>query len=218
MTKKLIAILAATLSIAACGSEPAEAAANDLYKEGVHYELVSSPQVTDDPSRVEVAEVFWYGCGHCYSLEPYVKNWLATKPDHVNFVQVPAPLNRVWKHHARLFYTAKALGVQEDLHDKIFTEIHKNKNRLATERAVRKFMVANGVKEKHFDATFEEGKSFTVDSWMANAKTRVEGYGVSSVPALIVNGKYKVTGSKAGGPRQMFKIVDWLVEREKKEL
>ena len=42
------------------------------YTEGIEYERLASPVPTVDANKVEVVELFWYGCPHCYRLEPHL--------------------------------------------------------------------------------------------------------------------------------------------------
>lgn len=224
MKLKFLTLVFSSLALMACNSDSANAEsitgnANDPYKAGQQYEILPTPQPTNNPNKVEVAEVFWYGCGHCYSLEPFVKSWKKANETNptVEFVRIPAPLNRVWKHHARMYYTAEALGKIDEVHDKIFEAIHVNKNRLATKSKAQKFFSKFGIDKETFESVYNE-PSFSVDSRMAFAEQAVNGYGLSSVPAVIVNGKYKVTASSAGGGGNLFKVVDWLVEQEAKKL
>ena len=188
-------------------------AASSAYEEGTHYQVLDNPQPTASGDQVEVVEVFWYGCPHCYSLEPSVHRWLENKPANVKFERMPAALNPTWAFHAKVYYTAEALGIMDVFHETFFNQIHLHKKRMSSESEVKKLFSKLGVAEADFDKAW---KSFSVDSKVRRAKQRVIGYQLRSVPAVIVNGKYLVTAQSAGGNAQIFKVVNELVAKEQK--
>lgn len=203
--KQIITAFAAALTLLACS-------ASSAYDEGTHYQRLDKVQPTSSGDKIEVVEVFWYGCPHCYSLEPAVHEWLKTKPENVEFVRLPAALNPSWSFHAKVFYTAEALGISEQFHPAFFDEIHIQKRRMGSESSVRDFFGTLGVKADEFDKAWS---SFGVDSKLRKAKQRVIGYQLRSVPTVIVNGTYKVTAQTAGGSSKLFKVVNELVEKSK---
>jgi len=179
--------------------------------EGFEYELVEPPVPTETGDKIEVVELFWYGCPHCYHFEPMVKQWLKTKPDNVEFRRVPAVFNEVWALHARAFYTAEALGVVEQMHDPIFVAYHEQHNRLKDEDALAKLFALHGVSEEDFRKTFN---SFYIDTKVRRAKALSKDYGIDGVPAIVVNGKYRTGGTVAGGQDQVMAVVDYLIGLE----
>lgn len=203
--KKIITALAAAFTLLACS-------ASSAYDEGKHYQRLAKAQATSTGDKIEVVEVFWYGCRHCYSLEPAVHQWLKNKPEEVEFVRLPAALNPNWAFHAKAYYTAETLGVVDTFHGAFFDEIHMKKNPMKRESSVKGFFVKLGVSEDAFEKAWN---SFGVDSKLRKAKQKIIGYQLRSVPAVIVNGKYKITAQSAGGGSQMFKVVNELVEKEK---
>ena len=181
--------------------------------EGVNYKKVT-PQSTDTGDKIEVLEFFWYGCPHCYSFEPYIKAWKKTKPANVEFVRIPAVFRPDWEVQARTYYALSNMGVIEDLHGKIFTAIHKNKQRLNKKDLLTDFVVKNGVDRKKFEAEYN---SFSVDSMVRKAKKKQAAYKIQGVPSIAVNGKYLTSGSMAGSYENMIKIIDHLVKKESKK-
>ena len=182
------------------------------YKEGVHYKML--PQVTTAASdKIEVLEFFWYGCPHCYSFEPYVKNWKKTLPANVTFARVPAIFRPDWEIQARTYYALRNMGLIETIHGKIFDAIHKNKKRLNTLDAMTDFVEKSGVDRKKF---MDEYKSFGVDGFVRKAKKKQSEYKIQGVPGIVVNGKYLVSGSMAGSYDNMVKIIDHLIALESK--
>ncbi len=167
------------------------APASGRFQLGTHYERLPAAQGTSSsPDLVEVAEVFWYGCPHCYTFDPYLENWREDLPEDVSFVRIPAVWNALLQIHARAYYAAEALGVSDELHAPIFREIHINRNGLDSQGALADFFVANGVETGAFDAAYE---SFAVNTKMNRADELSRRYRIASVPTVIVNGKYKRT-------------------------
>ena len=148
-----------------------------------------------------------------HRLEPRMKQWLKTKPSNVNFIRIPAIFNARWELHARAFYTAEILGVQDKMHSALFDAINVNKKPLATKKALKSFFVKHGVKADNFDNTFD---SFLMNIKINRARKLGERYGVHGVPALIVNGKYMSDGPMASGHANLIKILDHLINIEAK--
>ena len=208
---KRIAILLASLALFGLAASPALSAD---FVEGQHYTRIDPAQPTSTPDKVEVVEVFWYGCPHCYRLEPYVKRWLKTKPDNVEFVRMPGIFSPRWMIHARAYYTAEVLGVVDKLHDPIFEAIHGARQPLNTQDEIMALFKEHGVSEEDFKRVF---LSFAVDSKMRRASEMTMRYDIDGVPALIVNGKYRTSASQAGSNAAVFQVVDYLVALESKK-
>ncbi len=187
-----------------------------LYIEGTHYVELDTPVRTVDPSKIEVVEIFWYGCTHCYSFEPLIENWEANIAEDVVFVRSPGMWNAMMQTHAQLYYTAVELGMFEETHSDIFDEILLRQNYLQSERAAKDYFAGKGVSGDEFDAAWN---SFTVTSAVNRANTNMRDYGVRSTPNLIVNGKYRIVTNQAV-PTQtdMLEVVDYLVEMERSNM
>jgi len=183
--------------------------------EGIEYKRISPAVPTITKKKVEVVELFWYGCPHCYNFEPVLKPWLAKQSDNVVFYRVPAVFNAVWGLHARAFYTAKTLGLYDDekvdFHMAFFNEIHKNKKRLNSKAALRTFFGRFGVSAEDFNNTFD---SFSVNTKYNRAVRLSKRYQLDGVPTLIVNGKYRTDGPMAGGRNGILKVLDHLIKKE----
>jgi len=182
------------------------------FKEGTHYQKIVPAQPTNvAPGKVEVAEVFWYGCGHCYSLDPALEAWRKKAPSYIEFVRIPAMWNDTLRMHARLFYTAEALGKLEELHSAIFREIHVNGNYLNTVDKIAAFFKQHGVSPEDFHKTFS---SFAVESKLQRADLLNRRYRIDSVPRMIVHGKYSTDVSSAGGEANLFALLGELAAYE----
>ncbi|MCG7992750.1 MAG: thiol:disulfide interchange protein DsbA/DsbL [Candidatus Thiodiazotropha lotti] len=179
---------------------------------GEGYDPVDPPVATSvADGKVEVLEFFWYGCPHCYHMEPDLESWLKAKPENVEFVRVPAPLNSRWTAHAQFFYTAEILGLTEKLHTPLFAAIHDKKRKIYDKNALIDFAVEQGVDKEKFT---EAWNSFGVYVKVQNAKKLGQRYQLDGVPAIAVNGKYLTSGSRAGSYSKMFEIVSQLVAGE----
>ncbi|MEY4211624.1 MAG: hypothetical protein RLZ92_2005 [Pseudomonadota bacterium] len=181
-----------------------------LVKADGGYEEISPAQPVQNPDKIEVIEFFWYGCPHCYSLEPAMQAWLKTKPANVEFIRQPAVFSDVWGKHAKAYYVAEALDVVEKVHADFFDAIQNKKQKLVTEDDLAKFFAAHGVKDEDFRAAYS---SFLVDSKMRQAEAIAGRYGITGVPALIVNGKYKVTASTAKSQENMINVTNQLIQQ-----
>ena len=182
------------------------------FDEGIEYQTLASPQPTVNEDRIEVLELFWYGCPHCYHLEPLIHAWLEKKPDDVVFVRVPAVLGPSWELLARAFYTAELLGVMDKIHPSLFERIHKDRKPVRSVADVKKLFMAQGVSEQDFDNTY---KSFAVITKTNRAKQAARLYGIKGVPTLVVNGKYRTGAQMAGGNKEILDVVDFLVQKER---
>ena len=217
MFYRTLATTLLTLILFSCSSEDSPATqtenSNEKYKLGVHYELIDNPTAVRDPSKVEVIEVFWFGCNHCYALEPYITRWKKDMPEGVNFSKSPATLNEVLKTHARIYYTAKALGIEQQFIPATFNTIQNEKRMLTGNSELEYFFKGFGIdKEKYRSVT----NSFGVTNAVDQADKRMRQWDISGVPVLIVNGKYRVGASREVRTDQLFDVVNFLIEKEKK--
>jgi thiol:disulfide interchange protein DsbA len=177
------------------------------------YELVQPPQPTETPGKIEIVDVFWYGCPHCYRFLPAMEAYEERRADYVVVRRMPAIFRDSWDIHARAFYTAQLLKVTERVHRPLFEAMHEQGRRLDTRESLREFFVAHGVDAKAFDATFD---SFAVETMVRKSHVMQGRYGVRGTPTVIVNGKYRVSASLAGGYDQMVQVAAALAEREHK--
>lgn len=183
------------------------------FKEGANYQKIVPAQPTNvPPGKVEVVEVFWYGCGHCFTLDPAVESWRSkTKPAYVEFVRLPAMWNEATRMHARLFYTAELLGKLDQLHTLIFRELHVNGNQLNSVDKIAAFFQQHGVSKEEFTKAFS---SFAVESKLQRADFLNKRYRIQSVPTVVVNGKYSTDVGTAGGESQLFALIEELSAHE----
>lgn len=191
------------------------------WRPGVNYDPLAPAQPTSvAPGKVEVMEVFWLACPHCYELEPYMRRWLKSKPAYVEFVRVPVIWQPVHKAHARLFYTLEALN-RDDLVEKAFETLHQElQNRQPpligdsdqeTFRLQQQFAVQNGVSASDFATAYN---SFAVNADLQRAEEITERYQVQGVPLIAVNGRYTSDVGKAGGEDKLVELINDLAASE----
>lgn len=191
----------------------ADALTSTRFQLGTHYTRLSPVQPTSSSAdRVEVAEVFWYGCPHCYDFEPYIARWEASKPAWVSFVRIPAVWNPAVRLHARAFYTAEALGKLEEMHTAFFDEFHRAGNPLSSEAALAAFFGRFGVDEATFRDTFD---SMGVQTRLQRAEELALRYRITGVPTIVVNGKYVSGASSAGSYEALIELIDELAAAER---
>lgn len=191
--------------------------ADDAFVEGVNYQLIIPPQPTANPDKVEVTEVFWYRCPHCFRFQPFIERWLKTMPDYVDYVRLPAILRPDWSYYAAAFYTAEALGVLDKTHEPLFDAIHKQRRakELDEEDNLMKFFAGFGVSNEDFRNTFH---SFAVTSKVRRADLMTERYHIHGTPSIVVNGKYLIDpGMAQNDYATMLKIVNFLIAKEHKD-
>ena len=185
----------------------------ESYTQGQDYVELSNPQPTTSDDKIEVVELFWYGCPHCYDLEPYLEEWLTSKPDDVEFVRMPGIASQRWELLAKAYYTAELLGVLDKTHTALFEVIHEEKRKITDEAGLQDFFVTHGVSAEEFKSTFN---SFAVNVKVNTARQMSRRYAITGVPTLVVNGKYRTSLGMARGSKNAIKIVNYLIEQERK--
>lgn len=179
------------------------------YVAGQDYHEVSQPGPERADGDIRIAEFFLYSCPHCYHFEHELNDWREQHPD-VAFSRVPVLFSQASQPYARLYYSEVKLGVADRLHDAIFDAIHQQGRPLATEAAMRQFMVAHGVDGERFESAYE---SQAVKAKVQKVVARMQRYQVTAVPSISVAGRYWVSGRSAGSNERMLKIVDYLIEQ-----
>lgn len=204
-------ILGLVLPLFACAQEDKAPA----FEEGKHYTVLSG-QPKPSKNDIVVTEVFWYGCGHCYNFEPLLNKWKKTLAKDVTFERSPAmwrqrrnPEDAMWTH-AKLYYTAEAMGVLDKLHPVFFEAMHKKNKRLVDAEEIKNVVSNSGIDGKLFVDTME---SFAVNGQVQKADQRQRDYKITGTPEIIVGGYYHVSASKAGSQQTMLDVTDFLVEK-----
>jgi thiol:disulfide interchange protein DsbA len=210
--KRLIAML--VLAVSALGFQACAVA--DAPKVGDQFDAVAQPTSTDNPAKIEVLELFWYGCSHCHHMETPLNAWVKKLPGDVYFKRVPGLPNPSWAPMAKAYYAMETLGVLEKLHTPLFDAIHKQKAFNPTDEKAAIDWVA---KQSGLDRIKVEGafKSFTTNTSLNRAALIFRNSGATGVPSLIVDGKYITSGTMAGGNEQALKVTDYIIENVRKD-
>jgi protein dithiol oxidoreductase (disulfide-forming) len=209
MRNLILSATFATLSL--LGAASAQADTLDI-QAGKQYVELKNPVPVSKPGKIEVVELFWYGCGHCYQFESSINPWAEQLPEDVNFVRIPALFGGMWNVHGQLFLTLEAMKADHKVHAAVFDGIHKQGRKLATPEEMADYLAGHGIDREAFLKTFN---SFGVKSQLEKAKKLGMAYQISGVPVLIVNGKYRFDIGSSGGPQKALQVADHLIAKER---
>ncbi len=188
----------------------------DVPQNGTEFSPTVQVIPTDSPAKIEVTELFWYGCPHCYALEPQLAAWVKTLPKDVVFKRVPGLPRPDWAPMAKAYYVMEALGLTEKLHSKLFDALHKQKAFLPNdERATIDWMTKeSGLDRKKVESEFN---SFSLNTKLNQAAQIFRASGATGVPSLIIDGKYITSVTMAGGNQEVFNVANYLIENIRKD-
>ncbi|MBN8429494.1 thiol:disulfide interchange protein DsbA/DsbL [Microbulbifer salipaludis] len=222
--RAVVALFTMLLSLAACAQE-----SPGKFKAGQHYEVLPQAVAQDDDSKIEVTELFWYGCGHCYHFEAPLKKWQQTMPADVALKKIPAIWQPVMEVHARMFYVADAMGALDKVHGPVFNAIAQQRKMFA-DRDGRNWNPDNAAIAAIFADNGADGEkavkllnSFAINSKVKQGQAKQRAYNLSGTPEMVVAGKYRVSTSlpglkgKSNGQQLMLDVVDFLIEKERAE-
>ncbi|MCW8956249.1 MAG: thiol:disulfide interchange protein DsbA/DsbL, partial [Gammaproteobacteria bacterium] len=181
------------------------------YEEGKEYSKLSTAQATQTGDKIEVLEFFWYGCPHCFHLEPALQKWLKNKPENVHFIRVPAPLNPSWMVHTKAYYALELMGVGEKYHHDLFSAIHTQRKRIFDQDSIAAYLKELGVDMTAYNNAYN---SFAVEMRTRKAMQLGQNYQLHGVPMLTVNGKYVISADTAGGYDGMINVTNFLIQKE----
>ncbi len=187
-----------------------ESALPDVSK-GEGYIKIVPPQPTQEADKIEVIEFFWYGCPHCYSFEPFIKEWAKSLPENVQLIKQPAIFDSNWAPGARAYFVAEALGITDQVHDAIFDAVQKERRPFDTEDQLADFFAEHGVEKEDFHQAYN---SFIVTTRMRQAESMPARYGVTGVPAIVINGKYLSNGTLAKTHPGLISVMTALIKQE----
>jgi protein dithiol oxidoreductase (disulfide-forming) len=214
-----------TVALLAFASAPASAAS---FEAGRHYTVLpQAQQTTVAAGKVEVMEVFSYGCPACNKFQPVMKKLKASLPANAQLVYLPASWHpqENWHVFQRAYLAAQSLGVAEKAHEAMFDAIWSTgelgisdpktgriKSKLPSIDDVSLFYQrVAGVKAADFVAA---AKSFGIDAKMKQADAQIIAMKINSTPTLVVNGKYRVDSENISGNDEMIEVVKFLVAKE----
>lgn len=189
--------------------------AEEKFNVGIDFELMNdsqSPYVLKKTEKIMVVEAFWYGCPHCYVFEDHLSKWKEKDADDINFINMPVVFNKPWLLHARAFYTMKALENSEQLHKNFFISYHEQGRTFPNVESILNFLESQG-------ADVEKAKkiisSESVSKKVQEANYLLESYKIDSVPAIIINNKYRISGRMAKTYSRMLEISEYIIDLER---
>ena len=208
----LVALIFSLLLGSATAGDEHDHAPVSNFQEGIHYHRIT-PQVETDvgDGKVEVLELFWYGCPHCFEFEPHLASWNDTKAEYITFTRMPAVLNRGWLPHARAYYALETMGELERMHPLFFEAIHVQGRRLRDVESMARFLSQYDVDAEKFKSAYD---SLYVETKINRSGQLVRQYGSSAVPTVIINGKYRTSASDAGSYENVLQVINMLAEKE----
>lgn len=222
-TVPLSVVFALLFSLAACAQD------NGQFKAGQHYQVLPQAMPSSDDSKIEVTELFWYGCLHCYNFEPALERWKKDVPEDVTLLKVPAIWQPLMDVHARMFYVAETMGVLDKMHAPIFNAISQQRQVFAT-RDGRDWAPDLKAIEALFNQSGTDGakaaklmNSFTINSKVKQGIAKQRAYQLTGTPEIVVAGKYRISSSLPGlkgesnGHELMLQVADFLIEKERAE-
>ena len=174
-----------------------------------------STEKQQESKSIIIYEFFWYGCPHCYNLEPTMERIEADLDKDTKIVKLPVALRDSWMPHAKLFYALQQMGKIDEVHNLIFEEIHLEDNRLNTEQQMVDFLGKHGIDTNKF---VEKYNSFGTEARIKKASNLAKKYQINSVPTIIVNGKYLTSGSYVSSYDELYSVINLLIERERNDL
>lgn len=181
----------------------------ERYIEGTHYIIIEGATIRDFDSTA-VMEIFSYGCPACYAFDPILNAWKQTNSSDMNFIRSPVVWNQITKQHAQLYFVAEALGITEEVHEKIFDEIHQKGNHLLDQPSTKKFFMSVGIDGADFDQTY---KSFSVNSALRKAESLQKGLDLTGIPSMLVGGKYLIINDSVSSYQEVLEVVSYLLKK-----
>ncbi len=177
------------------------------------YAQISTEKQTES-DQIIIYEFLWYGCPHCFNLEPTMDRIEADLDKDAKVVKVPVALRDSWLPHAKLYYSLSQMDMIDNIHNLIFEEIHIENNRLDNEDVMAQFLGKNGIDTTEFR---EKYSSYGTEARIKKASNLARKYQINSVPTIVVNGKYLTSGSFVSSYDELYSVVNLLVERERNE-
>jgi thiol:disulfide interchange protein DsbA len=204
-----IMLRAILLLVALAAAAPAPAVS---LTEGVEYERLAAPEPTRDPRRIEVLEVFSYGCVHCFELEPALRAWQEKLPPDVDLQYLPATFRPEFVLYARGYYAAEALGQLEATHARVFDALWNGHQQIRSLGDLANLYAGFGVDRARFYAAAQSAENrAAVDA----AYEKVRRLKVDGTPAIYVAGRYRILSTLISSQQELLQRVDAVIELER---
>ncbi|HSH07674.1 MAG TPA: thiol:disulfide interchange protein DsbA/DsbL [Burkholderiales bacterium] len=175
---------------------------------GRNYTVLDPALPVESPDKIEVIEFFWYGCPHCYNLQPYMEKWIPTLPADTMLRRVPAIFNDRWARDAATYYAFEALGVVERVHRPFFDAIHRDRLKSDNKQAMHEWLRKQDIDPQKFDQALT---SFGVGSKVKRAMQLTAGYRIDGTPSLAVQGRYRISAGQASSQEDLLATATYLI-------
>lgn len=179
----------------------------------IEYRVIK-PQPLSVSSGIEVIDFFWYGCPHCYNLQPALERWISRKPADVTLRRIPVVLRDSWAPHARIYYTLEALGEVERLHQRVYYSYHVEELAMSKPEVMSDWAVRNGIARERWDEAYN---SAAVQRKVEEAARLSRAYSIAGTPSLVVNGRYLTSSSMSESMNGLIAILDGLIDKMRRE-
>jgi thiol:disulfide interchange protein DsbA len=177
---------------------------------GVHYRELAEPRRIRG-NKIEIIELFSYGCVHCFRFEPLLADWVRDNGDKIRFVRAPSMASRAWQPLARSYFTTEALGITEDVHMDLFRQIHNGGKIFSDKEEFADWFDGRGTTRAEYLKTWDSPQ---VQNLVRSGDRMQRRAQVSSVPTIIVHGKYVISPTAQVGTNRMLQVMDHLVASE----
>ncbi len=207
MKKILLILLSLLITHSAYSVEP---------QLGVNFKPIDPPIAAESTNKIEVIELFWYGCIHCYHMDPYLDKWSDKLPKDVTFKRVPAIPRKDWAAAAKAYYALEALGLEHKLHEKLFDAIHKDRTlNPDDDKALAQWIAINGKLDiGEVNAAFN---SFSMNAKLSKSSNMFKAAGATGVPSIIIGGRYLTSSTMAGGEQNTIDLMNIIIDNIRKE-
>ena len=177
---------------------------------GKDYDKTAQIIPTETPKKIEVTEIFWYGCIHCYHMDPILDAWVKKLPADVVFKRMPGLPQPAWAPLAKAFYAMEDLKLSAKLHMPLFDAIHKEKSLNPTDEvaAIDWMTKKSGLDRQKIEDAF---KSFSMNNKLNRAAQTFRASGATGVPSLIIDGQYITSSTMAGSNEEALKTADYII-------
>lgn len=202
-------LLSLLLTLGSCA-----ASAVDDYIAGTHYQILEQPITVTNSSQIMVNEFFGYSCPHCNKFDPLLHRWTNQQSLDVTMIAVPVVFNSRWEPYAKAYHLAHQLRVFEQAHQKMYDAIHIYQQQMTSRQNLADFFVELGVTEADFAAAYD---SFDLKNKLRQARRLALKAKISSVPSMLIDGKYVITAQMAGGQAEMLAVTDFLITRTRQQ-
>ncbi len=180
------------------------------FVEGDHYTLLEKPRRIRG-NKIEVMEFFSYGCIHCYNFDPTLADWVKANSYKINFIRTQVVSSEYWRILGRNYYAMEKLGLLGRYHLPFFREVHEVKRNFSPATRLGDYFDGKGVTADEYMKAYNSPELATKVSAADQMARRLQ---VSSVPTIIIHGKYQIRPTRAVGISRMLDVMDFLIERE----